>query len=108
MERGTRTAIIALALVVSSLPALSDERGGRSRQEADHLISKCISEYGREHSNRCVEIMDSPRARANRARRDDHQDREVERLRRCLDDPAVIDPRSCARNTIPYGGRRHD
>ena len=96
---------LTLALVVSSLPALSDERGGRSRQEADHLISKCISEYGQEHSNRCVAIIDSPRARASRARRDDHQDREVCAWHGCVltrADTAYVPSRSDATPPLAF------
>jgi hypothetical protein len=64
------TLIMAGALASASLPALADTPPYHSRHEADRLITKCIDQYGEEHSDRCVEIVDGARARANRARRD--------------------------------------
>jgi hypothetical protein len=94
--------ILAGAIASAALPALA-ELPYRTRHEADRLISRCISGYGEEHADRCVEIIDGARARAGRARRDywdrhDYWDRrEIERMQRCLDDPGVVSPRLCAR-----------
>lgn len=89
--------ILAGAIASAALPALADTPPYRTRHEADRLISRCISEYGEEHADRCVEIIDGARARAGRARRDYWDRRDIERMQRCLDDPGVVSPRLCAR-----------
>jgi hypothetical protein len=97
----SRTAVAALVLALVATPAVG-ERPRRSPSEKRDLIGRCISEYGLEHSDRCVEIID-PDAAARRAYRDYHgRDRErIERERRCWEDPRIINPMACSRGADP-------
>jgi hypothetical protein len=101
----TRTIVIALVLLAASPAQALDNR---TPAERDRLIGRCISEYGAEHADRCVQAID-PTAAARRAHRDyyrrDRQD-ELARERRCWEDPTIINPRSCAEGVPPVRSRR--
>jgi hypothetical protein len=97
---------LAAALAAVAVPALAAEP--RTPAERDRLIAKCIGEYGSEHSDRCIEIID-PTAAARKARRDyfrpDLRQDELARERGCWSDPAIINPRSCSEGTPPVRRR---
>ena len=91
----------ALALAMADQPI-------RTPAQKRALIGKCIAEYGAEHSDRCVEIID-PGAAARRAYRDFHRrDRRdgLARERACWEDPTIINPRSCSEGAPPVRSRR--
>lgn len=90
-----RFAFIAIAIATFSAPAFADRPKGMSGQEwDDYRIAKCIAEYGEEHADRCVEIIDGPRAIARKARRDYYRGGDAER-RECLEDALILDKRRC-------------
>ena len=97
--------VLAAVLAASAAPAPAAER---TPAERDRLIGKCIAEYGPEHSDRCVEIID-PAAAARKARRDyfrpDLRRDELARERGCWSDPAVVNPRSCSQGAPPVRSR---
>ena len=66
-----RRAALALALVLVAPPTAADQ-SIRTPEQNRALIGKCIAEYGAEHSDRCVEIID-PDAAARRAYSDFHR-----------------------------------
>jgi hypothetical protein len=88
--------VISIATIATfSAPALADRPRGMSDAEwDDYRIAKCVREYGEEHANRCVEIIDGPRAVARKARRDYYRNWDAERLE-CRNDSATANKRTC-------------
>ena len=79
-----RAAVIIALVVAGSGPALAAELR-RTPGERDRLVAKCVSEYGAEHADRCIQIID-PDAVARRAYRDfyrHYRQGELERERIC-------------------------
>ena len=106
-RRVVKRAALALVLVLAVPPALADQPI-RTPEQKRALIGKCIAEYGAEHSERCVEIID-PEAAGRRAYRDYYRrdlGDELARERHCWNDPRIINPRGCAEGLPPVFSRK--
>ena len=90
----------ALALAMADQPI-------RTPAQKRALIGKCIAEYGAEHSDRCVEIIDPDAAR--RAYCDFHRRDRRDRLARergCWEDPTIMNPRAGSEGAPPVRSQR--
>lgn len=100
----TRPALtLALAILLSSLPALAQQdRPVHTPDEQDRLIAECIEELGEDKARACEEMIGGGDAVARRALRRWPQWK-LDAFRRCLEDPAVLNPETCARAVDPLG-----